>query len=150
MKSMMCSLVVAFASASATADTVALQRCRQITDAASRLACYDALELVPVGAATSASQTPAPATPQAFGLEARQAAAQGLDAVESAIEGPFDGWVPRQKLRLANGQVWEISDGSQAAYRLQAPKVRIARGMSGTFFLAIEGVAQTPRVRRVE
>lgn len=149
-KSIVCSLVVALASASAIADTAAFQRCRQITDAAARLACYDALDLAPVGAATSAQQTPAPATPESFGFEARQAAVLGPDAVESAIAGPFDGWVPRQRLRLANGQVWEISDGSQAAYRLQAPKVRIARGMSGTFFLAIEGVAQTPRVRRVE
>ena len=150
MKWILCLLVLACASASGKVDPAELQRCRQITDATARLGCYDALDLTPVGAATSAKQTPVPAMPESFGLEARQAAVQGPDAMESAIEGAFDGWVPRQRLRLANSQVWEISDGSQAAYRLQAPKVRIARGMAGTFFMAIEGVAQTPRVRRVE
>jgi hypothetical protein len=170
-KSILYLLAVACAPVAVAADTMALQRCRQIADPAGRLACYDAVDLtapsadaatgqqalVPVAPASQRSgpmdslAVPPAATPIAlFGMEARQAASQGLDALDSAIAGPFDGWVPRQRLRLANGQLWEISDGSQAAYRLQGPKVRITRGMSGTFFIAIEGVTQTPRVRRIE
>jgi hypothetical protein len=45
--------------------------------------------------------------------------------------------------------VWEVSDGSTTAYNLRSPKVKITRGVSGTFFMAIEGVSQTPRVRRL-
>jgi hypothetical protein len=171
MKLILCMLAVACAPAAVAADTTALQRCRQMADPAVRLACYDAVDLTPSGAAaTTGQQAPVPVDPATqrsgptdsptgppasaavglFGMEARPTAAQGLDALDSAIAGPFDGWVPRQRLRLANGQLWEISDGSQAAYKLQGPKVRITRGMSGTFFIAIEGVAQTPRVRRIE
>jgi len=51
---------------------------------------------------------------------------------------------------MANGQLWEVTDGSQAAYRLSDPKVRISRGISGSFFMEIQGVSQTPRVRRIE
>jgi hypothetical protein len=170
-KSILCLLAVACAPVAVAADTTALQRCRQIADPAARLACYDGVDLTPSSAAAATGQqAPVPVTPATqragptdsptvppaatpialFGMEARQAATQGLDALDSAIAGAFDGWVPRQRLRLANGQLWEISDGSQAVYRLQGPKVRITRGMSGTFFIAIEGVAQTPRVRRIE
>jgi hypothetical protein len=46
--------------------------------------------------------------------------------------------------------VWEIVDGSTAVYRLHSPKVRVSRGLLGSYFLEIEGVAQAPRVKRVQ
>lgn len=134
------------------ADDAAMQRCRDVVDAAARLACYDAIPL----SATPASPAPAPAAvmPSAasFGLESKPspAATPVLVSIESAVDGPFDGWLPRGQLRLVNSQVWEVSDGSQAAYNLKSPKVKITRGVSGSFFMAIEGVAQTPRVRRIK
>jgi hypothetical protein len=138
----------------AVADNAALQRCRELRETTARLACYDA---IPLGAAPAPQATPPPpatafAPAATFGLESRQAPPNlpaPLEAVESTIDGAFDGWLPRSQLKLVNGQVWEIADGSQAAYRLQSPKVTIARGLSSSFFIAIEGVAQTPRVRRV-
>jgi hypothetical protein len=146
-------LVSAGALPLALADNAALQRCRDLRDAAARLACYDA---IPLSASSSTAPSALPATaPQpaaAFGLESRpapSAAPQPLTFIESAIDGPFDGWLPRGQLKLANGQAWEVTDGSQAAYRLQSPKVKITRGVSGSFFMTIDGVAQTPRVRRV-
>jgi hypothetical protein len=138
------------------ADNAALQRCRELRDTVARLACYDAIPLTTT-TAPQASQPSAPAAAvapaAAFGLESRQAPPNTparLEAIESAIDGAFDGWLPRSQLKLANGQVWEIADGSQAAYRLQSPKVKITRGVSSSFFIAIEGVSQTPRVRRVK
>lgn len=138
------------------ADDAALQRCRQLADATQRLACYDAIVL-PRGAQTAGPTAAAAPTVAAqtasFGLESRPAPAAGpapLEAIESMIEGRFEGWLPRSALKLANGQVWEIADGSTAAYRLTSPKVRITRGVSGSFFLAVEGVSQTPRVRRLQ
>jgi hypothetical protein len=130
------------------ADDAALQRCRDLRDAAARLACYDAIPLTS-GPTTSTAPSAAPAA--VFGFEARPAptAPPPIEAIESAIDGPFDGWLPRGQLKLANGQVWEVTDGSTTAYNLKNPKVKITRGVSGTFFMAIEGVSQTPRVRRV-
>jgi hypothetical protein len=139
--------------AAMAADDTAMQRCRELRDSAARLACYDAIPL------SAAQPAPAPgaATPAAppaasFGLEFRPSptAPAPIASIESAIDGPFDGWLQRGQLKLANGQVWEVADGSTAAYRLQSPKVKITRGVSGTFFMAIEGVSQTPRVRRIK
>lgn len=155
------------------ADPAAIQRCRQETDSLLRLRCYDAIPLPATSAATPATRqsnqpapgqaaplqgaaagaAAAPADPvRQFGLEARpqQQAAARPDSIESVIPGRFDGWVPGSRFRLANGQVWEIRDNSQGTYDLQDPKVRISRGVSGSFFMEVAGVSQTPRVRRVE
>jgi hypothetical protein len=134
------------------ADDAALQRCRDLRDAATRLACYDAIPLTSGPTpSTAPGAAPAAAPAAVFGFEARPAptAPPPIEAIESAIDGPFDGWLPRGQLKLANGQVWEVTDGSTTAYNLKNPKVKITRGVSGTFFMAIEGVSQTPRVRRV-
>lgn len=149
-----------------------LLRCRAIADSLARITCYDAITLPRAAAARPAVPAAAPATaaPQAstvasqasaaqttaatdlsgdFGLPER-AAVQALQFIDSALQGQFDGWTPQTKLQLANGQVWEIADGSTGAYALaHNPKVRISRGMLGSFFMAVEGVPQTPRVRRV-
>lgn len=71
------------------------------------------------------------------------------ESLSSHIPGQFEGWLPKERISLANGQVWEITDGSEAAYSLRDPKVLITRGFSGSFFMKIEGVYQTPRVRRI-
>lgn len=141
-----------------------LAACRALADAAQRLACYDALPLTPalpataagVGAsvlpATSASPTAGTgsAAPVAqFGLEQRAASSQP-EAIDSHIEGRFTGWGPKERIRLANGQVWQIVDGSTGAMDFNSPKVRVRRGMLGAFFLEIAGTHRSPRVKRVE
>ena len=149
------------------ADDGAIERCRRIAEPIARLACYDAIgspAAVPrPGASTSsagqakASSGEQPgdagagsATEAEFGLEWMAASRKAMpDSLSSFIPGAFEGWVPRERFALANGQVWEITDGSQAAYSLRDPKVRITRGLSGSFFMHIEGVSQTPRVRRL-
>jgi hypothetical protein len=152
------------------ADTGAIQRCRQIAEASARLQCYDAIpapaavpaernrdaKVEPAGPGASASTAP-PADPsnadptKRFGLENRpRPATSAVDAIESMLPGRFTGWLSNSRFRLSNGQIWEIRDGSEAAYDLHDPKVRIVRGFAGTFFMQIEGVSQTPRVRRVE
>jgi len=159
---------------SAAADTAALLRCRQETDSLLRLRCYDAIPLPAAASGTAPTPTPAAAAPASsasgsavttapaaaavpsstaaqFGLENRpQPQQQAVDSVESSIPGRVDGWERNTRFKLANGQVWEIRDGSRAAYDLRDPKVRIVRGFSGSFFMEIEGASQTPRVRRVE
>ncbi len=151
-----------------------LRRCRLIGDSVARLACYDALPAggaaapaaparaaaprAPAPSATAAPpatpSTPAAAPPAApataFGLE-RQQPREEVQAITSTIPGRFEGWGPRTRFKLANGQIWQVVDGSSAYYELDSPKVRIRRGLIGnTFYLDIEGQTRTPQVRRVE
>lgn len=152
-------------------DSAAVQRCRIIPEAAARLACYDAIALpgigsragwgAPVAGAAAASRAAPPATagnaaapPPAptgtFGLEQR-IAESAPDRLDSRLAAVIDGWEPNTRFTLENGQVWQVSDGSRAYYgSLDKPKVSITRGMLGSFYMSIEGVAQTPRVRRVQ
>lgn len=161
MKSTSC-LAVALAAAPlwALAADVDLAKCRAISDAAQRLACYDALAPAAPSATTSTSPGAAPAAApaqrqqqqqqqQQFGLEQRTPPDRP-DAIESHIPGRFEGWKPNARIRLANGQVWQVVDGSSGAFWLTDPKVRVRRGMLGAFYLEIEGSNSSPKVRRVQ
>ena len=150
------------------ADTSsALQRCREIPESQARFACYDAIPIPPLPAvgAKTVSTTVAPASAGQQTLQTEAAAgvtgpdprfglptkASAQDAVESSIAGLFDGWVADTRFSLANGQVWQISDGSTAGYTARRdPSVRIARGVLGSYFMQVDGVSQTPRVKRLK
>lgn len=139
-----------------------LQTCRAITDAAKRLACYDALPLpaanapaaAPTGAAPATAVAPATAAtapdPAKFGFEAKAARAMSVDSIDSTIDGKFDGWGPKDRIKLANGQVWQIADDSTAVLSITNPKVTIRRGTLGVFYLEFEKSNRTARVKRVE
>jgi hypothetical protein len=156
LKSTSC-IAVALAAAPlwAVAADVDLAKCRAIGDATQRLACYDAL--VPAAPATStapklpaAAAAPAQKQPQQqFGLEQR-VPADRPEAIDSHIPGRFEGWKPNTRIRLANGQVWQVVDNSSGAFWLMDPKVKVRRGMLGAFFLEIEGSNNSPKVRRIE
>jgi hypothetical protein len=160
-------------SAAAKADVppgleAALAPCRAITEAAARLACYDALgrprQALP-GERPSATVEPRPSAqpPGAAAAPAQAAAASAADfglpqvrvpaqpeMIESRILGRFEGWNPGTRLRLANGQVWEVLDSRRSSYDLESPAVRVKRGLLGSFFIEIDGVSATPRVRRLQ
>jgi len=70
--------------------------------------------------------------------------------MQSTIPGHFEGWGPKARIKLANGQVWQIADDSTAFFNLDNPKVVIRRGMMGGFFLEVENSNRSPRVRRVQ
>ena len=140
-----------------------LTECRAVREDAARLRCYDRLAdaQAPVAVAPTPARPAVAAGPvvsdpvQAFGLPPRPAAPvvaapAAPAALDSTIPGPFDGWTGNTRFTLANGQVWQIIDGSEAAYSLRDPKVRISRGSFGNYFLQVEGVSQTPKVRRVQ
>jgi hypothetical protein len=147
-------LSLALAASPAFAEnTPSLQACRAITDGAKRLACYDALPspALATPAATASTPAEAPAVPDSakFGLEAK-AARSLIESIDSSIEGRFDGWGPKDRIKLANGQVWQIADDSTAALSVTNPKVTIRRGTLGVFYLEFEKSNRTARVRRVE
>ena len=146
----------------AIADDAALLRCRTIADANARLACYDALVISPPGFASGVKDSMAlqasPAVqaqaaqrkPDQFGLEEKLANKNEIDAIESRILGSFEGWSARTNIKLANGQVWQISDNSSRAHYIDNPTVRIRRGALGAFYLEIQGTNISPRVKRVQ
>jgi hypothetical protein len=154
---------LAVAAPLAHADPAGLQRCRGISDATQRLACYDALPITAAPAAPAASgagaNTPslAASAPVAaaskvdeFGLEDKRAAANQLPTVESSITGRFEGWGPNSRITLANGQVWRVSDDSSATLYLDNPKVVVRRGLLGAFYLEVDGTNRSPKVKRVK
>lgn len=153
-------------STAALADDAALLKCRQLEDGPLRLSCYNAIPLSgnkpgPVaGAAAGAASATAAALPDTA-ASAGSAAAQPdlvqefgrqkttqLEAIESSIVGEFDGWVPNQRIRLANGQVWRIADGSDESMSVTNPKVKLERGAMGAIYMDIDGSRVAPRVKR--
>ncbi|MEY3252870.1 MAG: hypothetical protein RL227_1843 [Pseudomonadota bacterium] len=127
------------------ADDDSLRRCRTLAADAARLACYDAIALAPAAAAAAASAVAAPVA--RFGLPE---AADRIERVDSRIEGRFEGWRPLDRIRLANGQVWQVIDGSRGVYWLDSPRAAVRRGALGSFVLEIEGVRALVRVSRIE
>ena len=143
------SLTLALLPLPAAADETALRRCRTLADAPARLACYDALPLAAPAAAATPAATPASTPPvaAAFGL---QRVDETVLEIVSSIPGLFEGWRAGDRIRLANGQLWQVSDDSTAVYYLRDPKVTVRRAAMGTFVLDIEGARRLPRVRRLE
>jgi hypothetical protein len=152
-------LVVPLAAGAAFAQSD-LQKCRALTDTAARLACYDAIPL-PSPWAPAPAGAPAAGAPGAAGAVATplDAASQfgrrdpppgaALEQLDSSIRGRFEGWKPGEILTLANGQGWQVIDGSSVDLLLQDPKVVIRRAAFGSFLLEVVGTNRVVRVRRV-
>jgi len=143
----------------ASAIGVEFGKCRHVADATARLACYDAIPYVAAPVAGPASAPPAatrPAEPasaprsalERFGLVARPPA-EDLQSITSSVNADFFGWGPNERIRLDNGQVWEVIDGSTGSVGPANRKVTIRRGALGSFFLEFEGLNSSPRVRRI-
>jgi hypothetical protein len=151
-----CGLLTAGA---ALADDAAMLKCRGLNDTARRLACYDA---IPVGAAPVAAAAPAAvpvvAAPaispeQNFGLRPVVKKQKEIEpgSIRSTVVGRFDGWAPGAIFTLANGQVWKVTDDTDAVLPImQNPNVEITRGLIGAYFLQVEGHSNSARVVRVK
>lgn len=70
----------------------------------------------------------------------------------TTIPGNFRGWAGAgQRIRFANGQVWEIVDStSRLTINLDDPEVRINSGALGAWYLSVEGYNTRAKVRRIE
>jgi hypothetical protein len=140
------------ASGAALADDAAMAdhailACRKLAETQARLACYDT---IPVDAGPAAAPAAAAAPEQRFGLEQVKRKEEEPRSIESTIEGEFSGWEPGAQIRLANGQVWRVVDGSNAVLApMKNPKVKVTRNLLGTLFLEIEGTNNSPKVRRI-
>ncbi len=147
-----------------------LQNCRALPESQARLACYDALadqisqQAKPTTGqvATSSSSSAAVATAAAAATTSATASTAGVDTfgltqksknepelIRSQIQGLFQGWGPNRIIDLANGQAWQVIDGSSAVLYLKSPRVEIRKAAMGTFMLELEGSNETARVKRV-
>lgn len=153
--------VLLFVSGSALADDAAMLQCRAIAEVPTRVACYDAIPVgaaaplaAPVVAAAAAAPTPQQRE-QAFGMATVKApksvTPEQDNSITSTIAGRFDGWSGNELVRLSNGQVWRIVDGSSAVLSpMTDARVKVERNVIGTYFLKIEGTNNSPKVRRVQ
>jgi len=87
---------------------------------------------------------------QMFGQEPPMLKSLRLEKIETSIVGQFDGWVPGQRIRLANGQVWKVVDGTDDVMEARDPKVTVKRGLLGAIFLDIDGAHRLAKVQRVQ
>lgn len=146
--------VLLLASGSALANDAAILKCRAVSDVAARVACYDAIPVGVAGPAAATQAAPAVAAATAeenFGMEAVKQRESQPKSVQSTIVGSFEGWGPNSRIRLANGQVWRVVDGSEAILAPRTDtKVSIERNMFGTIFMRVDGTNSSAKVRRVE
>ena len=133
----------------ARADDAGLLRCRGIADASARLACYDALPVATESKVVPDAPLPR-ATPEQFGFEERMLPLPSLDSIESIVPGHFEGWWPNAIIRLANGQVWQVTDGASRVADRDNPRITIQRGTLGAYYLNLDGENRTVRVRRLQ
>ncbi len=131
----------------ALAQNAELQRCRAIPDKDQRVLCYDALAARDAEGRPTAISAAAPSRTDTFGLPAQRPGE--ADVVGSQIMGLVEGWGPNSLIRLANGQVWQVKDNSSVVLYLKDPKVKVRRGVLGSFILELEGSNETARVQRL-
>jgi hypothetical protein len=84
-----------------------------------------------------------------FGLPAIQRKDEPQE-VRGTVGPSFDGWGPNRRIRLDNGQIWQVIDGTSVTVAEGARKVIVKRGALGSYYLDFEGLNTSPRVRRVE
>ena len=151
MKALPLFLSLALSAHAALADDAGILKCRTLTDTGARLACYDAIQVGARPQAATAVAAPARSKEENFGIEAKKQREAQPQSITSTIAGDFQGWGPSSQIRLANGQVWRIIDGSEAVLApMRNPKVTIERNMFGTLFLKIDGTNSSAKVRRVQ
>jgi hypothetical protein len=74
---------------------------------------------------------------------------QSSGPIRSEIRGDFRGWQKGDKIRLENGQVWEVIDGTLGIPSTPLVKVTIEPGFMGSWLMKVEGYNATARVRRL-
>lgn len=73
------------------------------------------------------------------------------EAVRSRIVGQFSGWTGKTVFTLANGQVWQQTDGERWSTRaLRDPEVVIEPKAFGSWLLRVAPSNRTVRVTRIE
>jgi hypothetical protein len=73
------------------------------------------------------------------------------EPIESTLVGPFNGFAKGKRYLLANGQEWEQTESaSLSGVSKDAPAMTIRPGISGVWYLQIDGYNSRAKVRRVK
>ncbi|MFT5451797.1 MAG: hypothetical protein ACI9N9_001283 [Enterobacterales bacterium] len=146
--------------------------CASISRDLKRLSCYDnipqktisnhtnieqqgALNHEPIsstgktGAASISGNSSKPAATiiDNFGLKTQ---ADKINTIHSSIVGEFSGWKIKDKITLANGQVWKITGGTKMYYKATNPEITITKGILDSYRIKINGLNKSARVLRVK
>ncbi len=92
---------------------------------------------------------PSAARPEAsFGLPAKAPAE--AEALQSSLAREMDGWGANTVFVLANGQRWQVVDGSQGVLLPENRRVTVRRASLGSYVMEFEGLNRSPRVKRLQ
>ncbi len=83
-----------------------------------------------------------------FGMEKKMLELGG-DEMSSTAVGQFDFWNKGQRVELENGQVWEITNSTNLYHKAANPRVTIEKGLFSSFYMHIDGVSKSLKVRRI-
>jgi len=83
-----------------------------------------------------------------FGME-KKVLELGGDEMSSTALGEFRFWNKGQRIELENGQVWEITNSTNLFHKTTNPRVTIEKGLFSSFYLHIDGVSKSLKVRRI-
>lgn len=172
MRLLVVALVLASSSVYAGDVSELLLQCRQISDADSRLSCYDqvANALQPVATSTSTATQPAAAISTTVSSTTTTAVATST-AAPASVEVEFGKRLPRAVdevesisstivkvrynlhkkaiIQLANGQSWQQAENVQM--KLPTGKAcTVKRAALGSFLFSCEGSSKSMRVKRLE
>ncbi|MBS3743856.1 MAG: hypothetical protein KGY48_05850 [Wenzhouxiangellaceae bacterium] len=84
-----------------------------------------------------------------FGMEKKMLELGG-DEMSSTAVGQFDFWNKGQRVELENGQVWEITNSTNLYHKAANPRVTIEKGLFSSFYMHIDGVSKSLKVRRID
>lgn len=73
-------------------------------------------------------------------------------AIVSSIAGEFRGWDGAgDRITLANGQVWEVTDSSaRLKIKVENPVITVEPGLFEAWYLKVEGYNSRARVKRIK
>ena len=141
--------ILFWCASAAGVDDSSLAQCAAVSDAAARLACYDALAgRAPAPSAPVASTPPAAPAPSAdFG----KPEAKETPSLKARVVGTLKQWEPGLVVKLDNGQTWRVT-GEESGYYPNVPEnpeVVITKTMFGSYRMEIVAIGRSIKVKRI-
>jgi len=83
-----------------------------------------------------------------FGLE-KSPLELGGDSMSATAVGSFGFWNPGQRIELSNGQIWQVTNDTGFYYKVDDPQITIRKGLFSAFYLHIDGISKSLKVKRI-
>jgi hypothetical protein len=160
---------VFFVSTAAQADTLAqaVEKCRKLEDSLQRLVCYDRMSMsapkqdlnTPKGKpAPKPALKPAemlenahvaPAAEADFGREGKAQRERQADTMTVNVVNVSENVRGEKTITFDNASVWRQVDNSNLRLK-KGQQVMVERGLFGAFYLKVDGLNQTMKVKRIK